>query len=198
MFKSVQPSLGKRCEFDGSRPKNHISGYISGTGSLRHDPFPLDLWSQFSFQTSLRLFKSVEPFRRNRCEFMKGWSESHIYLLLLLLLSTGCQPRMVKIGQIMKGRPENRISGYISGTGSRRHDPFTLYLWPYFSFQTSPSLSDSVQPTLRKRCEFDGSRPKNHISGYIYGTGSRRHNPFTLVQCLYSTLRMSLRLSKSV
>ena len=51
---------------------------------------------------------------------------------------------------------------------------------------------------LRLRCEFDGSRHINHISGYISGTGSCRHNPFTLVQCLYNTFRMSLRLSKSV
>ena len=90
------------------------------------------------------------------------------------------QPSPKNRCEFMKSRPKNHISCYISGTGSRCHDPFTLELWSYFSFQTSPSLSKSVQPSPRKRCEFDGSRPKNPISGYISGTGSHYHDPFTL------------------
>ena len=97
-----------------------------------------------------------------------------------------------------KVRHVSRFFGHISGTGSQRHGTFKLDLWPHFSFQTSPKLSKSVEPSPRKRCEFNGSQPKNHISGYISGTGSRRHNPFTLVQYLYSTFRMSTRLFNSV
>ena len=167
MSKSVQLPARKRCEFNGSRPKNHISGYIFGTGSRHHNPFTLYLWPYFSFQTSLRLSKSVQPYLRKRCEFSRDRSKSHFF-------------------------------DYISGTESCSRDPFTLDLWPHFRFQTSLRLSKSVPPSSRKRCEFNGSRPKNHISGHISGTGSRRHNPFTLVQCPCSTFRMSLRLSKSV
>ena len=81
--------------------------------------------------------------------------------------------------EFMKGRPKNHISCHISGTGSCRRDSFTLDPWPYFSFQTTFSLPKSVQPFPRKRCEFNGSRPKNHISDYISGTRSHYHDPFT-------------------
>ena len=150
-----------------SWPKNHISGYVSGTGNRHHDPFTLDPWPYFGFQTSPSLPKSVQPSPRKRCEIIGSW-------------------------------PKNHISDYISGTGSRYHDPFKIYLWPHFSFQKSPRLSKSVERFPRKRCEFNGSRPINDLSGYNSGTGSRRHNLFTLVQCPYSTFRMSLRLFKSV
>ena len=63
---SVEPSPRNRGEFMKGWAKNHISGYISGTGSHRHDPFTLDLWLHFSFQTSPRLSKSVQPSLRNR------------------------------------------------------------------------------------------------------------------------------------
>ena len=144
LSKSVQPSPRTRCEFSRGRPKSYFFRYIFGTGSRSHDSFTLDAWTHYGFQTSQRLFKSVQPFPRNRYEFMEGWSKNH-------------------------------ISGYISVTGSCHHDLFPLDLRPYFSFQTSPGLSKSIQPSLRKRCEFNGSRPKNHIPGYISETGSRRH-----------------------
>ena len=41
--------------------------------------------------------------------------------------------------------------GYISGTGSLRHCPFKLDQWHFKSFQMSPSLFKSVQPSLRNR-----------------------------------------------
>ena len=136
------------------RPENSISGYISGTGNLCHDTFTLHLWPYFSFQTSSRLFKSVQPSLRKRCEFDGS-------------------------------RPKYHISGYNSGTVSRRHNPFALVQCPYNTFRMSPRLFESVQPSPRKRYEFNGSRPKNHISGYISRTKSRCHIPFTLVQCPY-------------
>ena len=46
--------------------------------------------------------------------------------------------------------PIDQFFDHISGTGSRRHDSFTLNPWPYFSFQTSPGLSRSVQSLPRK------------------------------------------------
>ena len=64
----------------------------------------------------------------------------------------------------MKAWPKNHISGYISGTGSRRHNPFTLDLWPHFSFQTSPRLSKSDQLSPRKRCEKGCTHTHTHIS----------------------------------
>ena len=66
MFKSIVLSPRKRCEFAMGWPKNHISGYTSGTGNHRQDPFTLDLWPHFSFETSPRLSKSVHPSLRNR------------------------------------------------------------------------------------------------------------------------------------
>ena len=147
--------------------KNHITGYISGTGSRRHDLFTLDMWPHFSFQKSLRFSKSVEPSPRKRCEFDGS-------------------------------RPKNHISCYISGTGNRRHDPLTLDLWPHFSFQTSLRLFKSVEPSPRNRGDFSGSRPKNHISDYISGTGSRRHDLVTLDLWPHYGIQMRPRLFKSV
>ena len=82
--------------------------------------------------------------------------------------------------EFMKSRPKNHISCYIYGPGSRRPDLFTLDPWPYFGFQPSPGMFRSVKPSPRKRCEFNGSRPKNHISGYISETGSHTWSVATL------------------
>ena len=79
MSKSIVPCPRKRCEFSGSRPKNHISGYISGTGNRRPDLFKFDLWPHCSFQTSLRLSKSIEPYLRKRCELRKDRPISHFF-----------------------------------------------------------------------------------------------------------------------
>ena len=78
-----------------------------------------------------------------------------------------------------KGRHIRHFFGHISGTGSRRHNPFTFVQCPYSTFRMSLRLSKSVLPSPRKRCEFNGSRPKNPIPGYISGTGSHYHDPFT-------------------
>ena len=66
LFKSVEQSPRKRCEFSRDRPKSHCFDTISKTGSHRHDPFTLDLWPYFSFQTSPSLSKSIQPAPRNR------------------------------------------------------------------------------------------------------------------------------------
>ena len=71
--------------------------------------------------------------------------------------------------------------GHISGTGSRHHIYFKLNLWTHCSFQTSPKLSKSIEPSPRKKCGFEKGRPKNHISGYISETGSHRHIYFKLI-----------------
>ena len=51
--------------------------------------------------------------------------------------------------QILRRRLRH-LFGYISGTGSLRHTPFKSDPWYHVSFQMSPSLSKSVQPSLRK------------------------------------------------
>ena len=48
------------------RRLRHFFGYISGTGSLRYNPFKLDQWLHERFQMSPSLFKSVQPSLRNR------------------------------------------------------------------------------------------------------------------------------------
>ena len=50
-----------------------------------------------------------------------------------------------------KSRHESHFFGHISGTGSRRHIYFKLDLWTHCSFQTSPRLSKSIEPSPRKK-----------------------------------------------
>ena len=75
----------------------HLNGYISGTGSRRHETSELDQELSKSFQTSLSAYKSVQPSPRN----MRGEKKVRI-----------CRLR--------------HLNGYISGTGSRRHETFKL------------------------------------------------------------------------
>ena len=60
LSKSIEPSPRKRCEFSRYRLISHFFDYISGSGSRSRDLFTLDLWPHYGFQTSSRLFKSVE------------------------------------------------------------------------------------------------------------------------------------------
>ena len=92
------------------------------------------------------------------------------------------------------------LNGYISGTGSGSHMPFELDQWPYSSFQTSLSLSKSVQPSPRNVCGLDKVRNCRllHLNGYISGTGSGSHMPFELDQWPNISFRTSLSLCKSV
>ena len=48
-----------------------------------------------------------------------------------------------------------------------------------------PKLSISVRPSQRKKCEYSRCQPIIHFFDYISGTGSLRHNPFTLGQFPY-------------
>ena len=97
-----------------------------------------------------------------------------------------------------KGRHLSHFFGHISETGSRRHIYFKLNLWTHCSFQMSPKLSKSIEPSPRKKCEFEKSRHKNHISGYSSETGSLRHNPFKLDRWHHKGFQMSSNLLKSV
>ena len=60
LSKSNEPSPSKICEFSRDQLITHFFDYISGTGSRSRDLFTLDLWPHYGFQTSSRLFKSVE------------------------------------------------------------------------------------------------------------------------------------------
>ena len=122
LFKSVQPSPRnvRGLEKVGNCRLRHLNWHISGTGSGSHMSFELDQWPYSSFQTSLSLSKSVQPSPRN----MRG---------------------LEKVGNSLL----RHFNWYISGTGSGSHMPFELDQWPYNSFQTSLSLSKSVQPSLR-------------------------------------------------
>ena len=83
---------------------------------------------------------------------------------------------------------------------NRKSPPWSIHTWSVTTFQLSnePKVAQIGWAIPENRSEFMKGWPKNHISAYISGTGSRRHNPFTLVQCPYSTFQMRLRLSKSV
>ena len=53
----------------------HLNGYISETGSVRHETSKLNQRLNSSFQTSLSAFKSIQPSPRNmrgekKCEFV--------------------------------------------------------------------------------------------------------------------------------
>ena len=92
------------------------------------------------------------------------------------------------------------FNGYISGTGNARHETSELYQWPNISFQTSLSLSESVQPSPRnmRGLEKVGNCRLRHFNGYISGTGSGSHVLLELDQWPYSSFQTSLSLSKSV
>ena len=68
LSKSVQPSLRNMSRYIVRRRLRHFFGYISGTGSLRHNPFKLDRWHYKSFQMSPSLFKLVQPSLRKSGE----------------------------------------------------------------------------------------------------------------------------------
>ena len=46
-----------------------LNRYICGTRSVRQMTSELDQWPDITFQVSLRVSKSIQPFPRNRCEF---------------------------------------------------------------------------------------------------------------------------------
>ena len=94
--------------------------------------------------------------------------------------------------------PIGQFFDHISGTGSRLHDQFTLDLCPLVSFQTRPNLPKSVQSSPRKRCEFSRNWPISHFFDYISGTGSRRHDLFTLDLWPLVSFQTRPNLSKSV
>ena len=122
----------------------------------------------------------------------KGRHISHFFINIssMVTLWLSNDPRMFKSIELSPrnrcefviGWPKNHISGYTSGTGSHRHDTFTLDLCPHLSFKTSPSLSKSVQPSPRNRSRYIVRRRLRNLFGYISGTGSLRHNPFKLDQ----------------
>ena len=122
LFKSVQPSPRnvRGLEKVGNCRLRHFNGYISGTGTGSHMSFKLDQWPYSSFQTSLSLSESVQPLPRN----VRGLEKVR-----------NCRLR--------------HLNGYISGTGTGSHMPFDLDQWAYSSFETSLSLSKSVQPSPR-------------------------------------------------
>ena len=90
------------------------------------------------------------------------------------------------------------LFGYISGTGSLRHTPVKLDRWHHESFQMSPRLFKSVQPSPRNRSRYIVRRQLRHFFGYISGTRSVRHNQVKLDQWHHDSFQMSPSLFKSV
>ena len=60
-FVRIGPAIAEKQEQIVRRRLRHFFDYISGTGSLRHNPFKLDQWHFKCFQMSSSLFKSVQP-----------------------------------------------------------------------------------------------------------------------------------------
>ena len=126
MSKSVQPSSRNRRRLEKVRicRLRHLNSYISGTRSVRQMTSKLDQWPYITFQMSLSVSKSIQPSPRNRC----GFENVRIFHLRYL----------------------NR---YISGTGSVCQMPYKLDQWPDITFLMSLSVSKSVQPSPKNRCE---------------------------------------------
>ena len=102
----------------------HLNRYISGTRSVCQMTSKLDQWPKVTFQMSLSVSKSVLLSPRNRCEFEK-----------------------VRIWRL------RHLNRSIFGTGSARQMTSELDQWPDITFRMSPSVSKSVQPSPRNRCE---------------------------------------------
>ena len=149
----------------------HLNRYISGTRSVRQMTSKLDQWPDITFQMSLSVSISVQPSPRNRCEF----GNVRIFRLRYL----------------------NR---YISGTESVCKITYELDQWPDITFQMSLSVSKSIQPSPKNRCEFENVRifHLRYLNRYISGTGSVCQMTYELDQWPNITFQMSLSVSKSV
>ena len=113
-------------------------------------------------------------------------------------LSKSVQPSSRNMSRYNVRRRLRHLVGNISGTGSVNHNPFKHDQWHLKSFQMRPSLSKSVQPSLRNMSRQIVRRRLRHFFGNISGTGSLRHNPFELDRWNYKSFQMSPSLSKSV
>ena len=88
-------------------------------------------------------------------------------------LSKSIQPSPRNMSRYIVRRRLRHLVGHISGTGSVRHNPFKLDQRHLKSFQMSPSLSKSVQPSLRNKSKIDYAYKKctfihTHIHTYIH------------------------------
>ena len=145
--------------------------YISGTGSVRQMTSELDQWPDITFQMSLSVFKSVQPSLRNR----RGLEQVRV-----------CRVRY--------------LNGYISRTENVHQMTSKLDQWPDIIFQMSLSVSKSVQPSPRNRCEIEKVRiyRLRHLNGFISGTGSFRPMTSEINQWPNSSFQTSLSVPKSV
>ena len=127
----------------------------------------LDQWPEITFQIGLSVSKSIQPSQKNRCEFEK-----------------------VRICRL------RHLNRYISGTRSVRQTTSKYDQWPNVTFQMSLSVSKSVQPSPRNRCE--QICRLRHLNGYISRTENVRQMTSKLDQWPDITFQMSLSVSKSV
>ena len=69
--------------------------------------------------------------------------------------------------------------------------------WPDITFQMSLSVTKSVQPSPRNRCEFENVRicRLRHLNRYISGTGSVRQMTSEFDQWTNIAFQISLRVS---
>ena len=113
------------------------------------------VWKRANF--SLTLLKPLY-LRNRKClpNDLRIWSTARYYL--------SNEPKCVQIGstisekQMWDRKSANlrlrHLNRYISGTGSLRQITSKLDQWLYITFQMRLSVSKSIQPSLRNRCEF--------------------------------------------
>ena len=113
---------------------------------------------------SLSVSKSVQPSPRNRCEIEKVRIQMSLSVSKSVLPSprNRCEFENLRIFRL------SYLNRYISGTGSVRQMTSKLDQWPDMTFQMSLSVSKSVQPSPRNRCE-KIDRPKGaHTHTHIH------------------------------
>ena len=100
----------------------------------------------------------------------------------------------------------SHLNSYVSGTGNLRHNPFKLDRWHYKSFQTSPSVFKSVQPSLRKsgenfvqkKCTYIRTHTHTHTHTHTYTHTQTFSDLVELSRMVYNTRGLRGSVQKSV